>query len=545
MNSIPLAMAWDVWLRGRRALFYATASVVAVLVLLYRSLRYPGPWNLETENLLHYVVFRLAAVLFIMAICGAVGSARRYYTRPVSAVSLATCQLVLAMAMSAGLYLALAGGFNLATGSRWPLVGPALFCAAATAIGLAALWATAGMDLLRVVFMVGIGYGLLHWLALRTPSGSSSLSQTWRQLTGGETLSMVLAIAVSYVVAVAGIRLDRSSQLPWRQLPSLQELWLRVAGGLRLKSKARTFRSAWRAQIWREWREKGFVAPFIYFAYLVCVLVSYLAGWSSDDRFVVGVVSAGYWLVLLFAVLGMSFGKCGGTIRDPSCSASFAALPMSDKTLSHAMLRSALISLTTTWACWVATIILVSVFFAPIVGASSSVPNALVSLDDFTPPDTLAEAIISLLLALVAMWTVVGAAASVVMTGRGWFLALMYVGIVSLAVAYVVGTYWLEQYQQAWVIPWINAGLLAAAVLLTVAAFAAALVWRHLGRKDMLLATAAWLGILLLLEVGLHTPSGFQPLHLYGADFVFPFVALLPLFPLAAAPLALSWNRHR
>jgi hypothetical protein len=86
---------------------------------------------------------------------------------------------------------------------------------------------------------------------------------------------------------------------------------------------------------------------------------------------------------------------------------------------------------------------------------------------------------------------------------------------------------------------------LAAAVLLVIAAFAAALLWRHLGRKDMLLATAAWLGILLLLEVGLHTPSGFQPLHLYGADFVFPFVALLPLFPLAAAPLALSWNRHR
>jgi hypothetical protein len=217
---------------------------------------------------------------------------------------------------------------------------------------------------------------------------------------------------------------------------------------------------------------------------------------------------------------------------------------MSDKTLSYAMLRSALASLATTWACWVTTIVLVSILCVPLMGFPSA-RYGLISVDDLTPPDTLAEAIISLVLALVAMWTVVGAAASVVMTGRGWFLAMVYVGIVSLAVAYVVGTYWLEEYRHAWVIPWIHVGLFAAAVLLVITAFAAALVWRHLGRKDMLMAAAVWLAVLLLLEVGLHTPSGFEPLHLYAADFVFPFVALLPLFPLAAAPLALAWNRHR
>ena len=65
MNSIPLALAWDIWLRGRRPLVYAVAGVVAVLVLLYRPLRYPGPWNFETENGLHYVVFRIAALVFI------------------------------------------------------------------------------------------------------------------------------------------------------------------------------------------------------------------------------------------------------------------------------------------------------------------------------------------------------------------------------------------------------------------------------------------------------------------------------------------------
>jgi hypothetical protein len=518
---------------------------VAILVLLYRSLRYPGPWSLETENALHYFVFRIAALVFGVAICSAVGSARRHYTLPLSAVKIGTYLLIPAVAAAAGLYLALAAGFNLATGSTWPLIGPALFCAAATSIALAAFWATPGLELLRVLLLVGIGYGVFYWLGLRTPlENSATLAETWRQLTANEALWLLSAIAVSYVAAVVGIRFDRSSQLPWRQLPSLQELWLRLAGGARFKITTKPFRSAWRAQLWREWREKGFVAPFVFFAYLACVLAWYLAGWSSDHGFIVGVVSSGYWLMLLFAVLGLSFGKCGGTIRDPKCGAGFAALPMSDKTLSYAMLRSALASLATTWAFWVTAIVLVSIFFAPLMGLPSA-RFALISMDDLTPPDSLAESIVSLVLALAAMWTVVGAAATVVMTGRGWLLAVVYVGIVSLAVAYVVGTYWLERYQYAWIIPWIHAGLLAAAVLLTIASFATA-IWRRLiGRKDVIMATAVWIVVLVMLEWALHVPSGFQPLHLYRADFVFPFAALLPLFPLAAAPLALSWNRHR
>jgi hypothetical protein len=443
------------------------------------------------------------------------------------------------------LYVLITVGFNLATGSSWPLVGPALFCATAVAVILAAIWATAGLDLLRVLLLVGIGFGLLNWLALRTEIARMPLTQTWRQLTGGEVLFMLTTIAISYITAVVSIRLDRSAQLPWRQLPSLQEVWLRVAGGSKSKSNARPFRSAWHAQLWREWREKAFVAPFILFAYLACVLVWYLVGWSSPRGLLQGVVSAGYWLVLLFAVLGLAFGKCGGTIRDPKCSAFLAALPMSDKTLAYAILRSSFASLATTWICWIAAIAVACLFLAPHVEVSAEVQRALTSVYHFGPSNSWPGAIVSLVLALVAMWTVVGVAVSVVLTGRGWFLTVVYVLAVSLAVAYVVGTTWLDHLQREWVIPWIDAGLFAAAVLLTVAAFATALWRRLLGRQDMIVATGIWLSVLVLLEWALHAPSGFQPMHLYRADFVFPFAALLPAFPLAAAPLAMSWNRHR
>jgi hypothetical protein len=545
MNSVSLALAWDIWLRGRRPLVYAVAGVVAVLVLLYRPLRYPGPWNVETENGLHYVVFRIAAVVFIATVCIAVGSARRHYARPLSTATIATWLLIPAMLSAALLCLAVTAAFNLATNSTWPLVGPALFCAAATTILLAAIWATAGLDLIRVLILVGIGFSLLHWLGLRNADTRLPLTETWRQLTTAEVLSMLVAIAASYVVAVIGIRLDRSAQLPWSQLPSLQELWLRITGTVKRETPPRRFGSAWRAQLWREWREKAFVGPFILFAYLACVLAWYLAGWSNERGLMQGVVFAGYWLVLLFSVLGLAFGKCGGTIRDPKCSAFLAALPMSDKALSYAILRSAFASLSMTWGLWIAVIAVAFVFLAPHIDASREVRSILTSIYDFGPGDTWGGAIMSLLLALVAMWTIVGMAASIVLTGRAWFLTLVYVLAVGLAVAYAVGIHWLHYYQRQWVIPWIDASLFAAAVLATLGMFGLAIRRRHLGRQDLLVAAAIWLAVLFLLEVALHMPTGIGSPYLYAGDFVFPFVAVIPLFPLAAAPLALAWNRHR
>jgi hypothetical protein len=218
---------------------------------------------------------------------------------------------------------------------------------------------------------------------------------------------------------------------------------------------------------------------------------------------------------------------------------------MSDKTLSYAILRSTLASLVTTCLGWVAAIGVAYLFMAPHVDAGAEVRSVLTSMYDFGPDDTAGGAFIALVLALVAMWTIVGIAVSIVLTGRAWFLSLVYVLAVSLAVAYTVGNYWLEYYQRQWAVPWIDAGLLAAAFLATLVMFAMAIWRRHLGRKDLLLAAAIWLSVLALLEVALHMPTGFWPPYRYGGEFIFLFVAALPLFPLAAAPLALAWNRHR
>ncbi len=87
---------------------------------------------------------------------------------------------------------------------------------------------------------------------------------------------------------------------------------------------------------------------------------------------------------------------------------------------------------------------------------------------------------------------------------------------------------------------------MGAAVLFTLAVFIAAWGKGLIGRRELLLAGGLWLAVLLVVELPLHLHGGLEYFFLvYHVDFVWPFIAVLPLFPLAAAPLAVHWNRHR
>ncbi len=120
------------------------------------------------------------------------------------------------------------------------------------------------------------------------------------------------------------------------------------------------FRSPRSAQFWSEWREKGYVGPVIFAGYFACVLIWYLAGWSDERGFVLATFTAGYWLVLLFAIMGLSFGKCGGTVRNPASGSFFATRPMSDTALAFSMLKGAAASIAATGLCWVVCMLVVA-----------------------------------------------------------------------------------------------------------------------------------------------------------------------------------------
>jgi hypothetical protein len=542
MRSVPLAISWDVWLHGRRWIVYGFVGVLAVMAFIYLSLRRTGHWTPLLEDTLHFVILGIQTLVFVSALVNATGSARRYYTRPLPASHIALTLLLPGMLAVVMMHLAVTVGFNAATGADWPIAGPLLFSVAAVAVVTAVYWATAGLDLLRVLIIAGVGYGILQWLTQRTENPTHALPGTWRVLTRSEILTLITAIAIAYVVSVASIWLDRSSRLPWARLPSLQQLWLLVAN--RRTEMLPTFATAKHAHRWREWREKGLIGPAILTAYFAGLVIAAVGDWISEESFKTAVFTAGNWLILLFAVLGAGFGKCGGTVRQPACGSFLATRPLTDAALSYGMLACAFRSILTTWLCWVAV--------------ASAVGILLLTPEPINPPDSTIydmvtkpapvlgwwASLIWAALILLAMWTAVGFVTPLFMAGRSWLVALVYTTAIVGLVTYGYVTDWLAKHSLNDMIWWIHAALVATAILLTLLTLVAARWKRLLGPREFSLAAGVWLAAFVVLELALHLQGGLT-WNWYWGDFLLPFFAVLPTFSLAAAPLAISWNRHR
>jgi hypothetical protein len=548
MKSIPVAIAWDIWLRGRRQLVYSVVGAVAMLVVLYRSAIHNQWWTEGLSATLFNVFFRIEAIWFIAGACAAIGPARRLYAKPISAAAIAAFQLLPAMAAVTFTHIVVTITFNWMTDSNWPILAPALFLATAVAALQATIWTTAGLDVLRVLVGVAVGYALHEWFTWRHYNESDPLAEVWRTITPGEAVFMFAAVALSFAVSIWSIARDRCGELPWRRLPSLQDLWLRIGC---FAGRVRPFRSTRSAQFWSEWREKGYVGPVIFAGYFACVLVWYLAGWSDERGFVFATFTAGYWLVLLFAIMGLSFGKCGGTVRNPVCGSFFATRPMSDTALAYSMLKGAAASIAATALCWVIAMlaVIVLMYARGREGQLDLIPG-MFGLRHIVPDGAPWTWWLIPTLTAVGMWTAVGFIAPLVMTGRGWLLALVYTGLFCVLIAHVLIVDWLEKLRVVNAVYWINSTLLALAVLLVVAAFVAAWKKRLISRREVLIAGGPWLGLVLLcllpLHVGTAIRGGAEYMFLwYYADIFVPVFAVLPLFPLAAAPLAIHWNRHR
>lgn len=543
--STPVAIAWDIWLRGRRQLVYSVVCAVAMLVILYRAGIHNQWWTESLSATLHNVFFRIEAIWFIAAACAAIGPARRLYAKPISAAAIAAWQLLPTMAAVALAYIGVKAVFNAMTGSDWPVAAPALFLATAVAALQATIWATTGLDVLRVLAGVAVGYSLHQWFTMRHYNESDPLGEVWRTITPSEGAFMAALVALSFAVSIWSISRDRSGEMPWHRLPSLQDVWLRIVGGF---GRSSAFRSPRSAQFWSEWQEKGYVGPVIFAGYFVCVLVWYLAGWGDEGGFVLATFTAGYWLVLLFAIMGLSFGKCGGTVRNPACGSFFSARPMSDTQLAYSMLKGAAASIAATGLCWVVCMGIVAiVLYAKGAGEDVRIYSQRALLNaDLVPWKLPGAWIVLVALVLMAMWTAVGFVAPLVMAGRGWFLTLTYGMLCALPIIHLTATGWLVKLGVEQPEFWVNVSMFGVALLLTLAAFIAAWRKRLIGRRELLFAGGLWLAVVLLVELPLHLQGGLEYFFLpYYVDFVWPFIAVLPLFPLAAAPLAIRWNRHR
>ena len=365
-----------------------------------------------------------------------------------------------------------------------------------------------------------------------------------------EWVALISVAAVSYVATVAAVGRDRCGD----KLPSINGWkWLMQQVERRGRSAAPVrspFRSAEAAQSWSEWRTKGIAFPIIvglillFSVLVVTIRITFAGGAIETFRSLYeGLLAGGGILAVVAAIVGLLMGSTARmpssrnhdlTIRDLAAQSELermghflATRPISDTSYANVILRTALKSMIVAWVMW--AIALGFVFVArSLMGDTITKP---------TPPDFGGW---YFPLTLLSAWIAIANISVVVLTGRG--SKFIFAGVGS-AVGFILISGLLSNVTSESVQLIIGQVLMwtASAVLIagTALAIRKAVQQRLIERLMVYRMTAGWLGIVVLAVV---TKPANVPVVGYALIAAF---AALAMVPMATAPLAVSWNRHR
>jgi hypothetical protein len=295
------------------------------------------------------------------------------------------------------------------------------------------------------------------------------------------------------------------------------------------------FRSPAHAQQWFEWREKGWMIPICFIAmHSVIVTIQFLTGDTITDVLrsapgigVASVLSAGFGAGMLMGHLNLPRGKVEITTF-------LATRPASDLALASATLKSTAAGLAVAWGLWL------------IMALASGLPQIIVDrvkalgVGQFVYEE-LPEIILVPLSVLAASWILPAVLVPVGLTGRRWLLLLVVSVPSAVLLVYAFLHVLASQRLQDVVEEAMTNTLLVAMIA------GPALAFHVAAKAGKCLIRVPWAALLWLGLWGL--PASWFASRPDGVDW--QFVALLAglaalvISPLATAPLAVSWNRHR
>jgi hypothetical protein len=432
------------------------------------------------------------------------------------------------------------------SGIEVPLGMTAALAAALVALLQALLWSPFGLPWLRVLAAALVLPPLLLAALYGPDYGAPEVG----------LLGLFAALVpAAYAVARAGVARARCGDNPEWQV--LSELRIRVTP--RKERPRRPFPSPARAQLWIEWQRHAPSFLFPVGGYLVLLLASYLSWvhWGGGDRIKLLLLFPA--APLLFApFLGFEFGRAGETPGNRHLLSSFTATrPMTSTALVAAKLKAAALATLAGWALVTLTVVIGLVA----TGAYAEVPGGWQHL--VQENDVWKVALTALLVAVglfLVIWKMLINCLFITLAGRPWIergigLAIsLGLPLVALLFSRWAGDYpaffealrnrlnqpdFLEALQHT--LTWGAGG--SVLLKLTIAA----VVLRALVRRGLLEARtlAKLLGLWLFLTGALFTLAYVAvpavPVSLLACGVVLS----LPLARVAAAPLALAWNRHR
>ncbi len=522
--SIPAALTWELFDRGRWGLPAAALGALVFPMILLSALQQEGALNADDTGMLimHFALVGTNLVMFGAALVSNSWNMARLHAYPATNATLVTWRLLPAMVVMYVETLAWTAALNALYHLDWPLWGPALMSTVALAAVIAVLWLTLNSRWMIVAQLVlALALGMLFNSRYGDMFGGPA--HYWTDVTPAEILVLIAIAAISWRVAVFALARNRCGQPPFSLgiLAGIERLLRRAP------SAARVYRSPAHAQYWYHLRS-GWVAPSITIAVLLVGFTIWLFTSRQTDDLVRSVIGLAGFIMLGAFVGGLVVGDVSSG-RDGIMSSFLATRPMGTADHARTALLAGAASLLSAWAVW--TVAALLAFGA--CALFGALPSSLI------PHDQDWRSIPS---ALIASWILLGNLTAVILTGRpqGFvkLVLLVIVGNIALQLAakYTLSPATRHQVAVAFAIAF---GL--ACLLGTLAAFVAA---RRRGLIDAPTAWAslgAWAAIVGLTILALPpTPA------LHESSYV-ALVGLLALAvaPLAAAPLALAWNRHR
>ncbi len=525
MRSIPVAMTWEMLTRGRwNLLAFATGANLMPAILL-AALRHEGLDDTGVPSMLviHIMLVQLNMLIFGCALFEAQGQPSRLYALPISTASLVAWQMFPAMLMMALESVASTAILNTVFGLDWPLWGPALSAAVGVAAILAVLWSTDKSGWLPIAIgVVGAPLGL--WFKSRFGPTFSQPTHQWVEVTPVEVLTMLIFAGLSYYAAVVGVARRRCGET----LPSLGIIAFIERVFDPPPEFGPPFSSPLQAQFWFEWRKKGWAMPAV-------VLFGMFIGLSIWGIFIrewkdlfEGFVAGGAMLALM-GFLGLFLGNVGPHDMTFEIGHFLATRPMTNTELARTTLKVLARSVLIAWAIWAVPFLILFVSLY----ALQAVPNVQV-LRDFGWwyfPVT-----------LLGSWTTVSVLAAISMTGRTQLLAQLICGFLAAFIGLALFRRFVLPVSSQ--LPFDRAiGVTIGVMLLlgTVWSFVAARRRSLIGTPTVGAAATAWTVLcgLIVLDWTLH------PARPWLAGVLAVSFAALVVAPLAAAPLALAWNRNR
>ena len=525
MRSIPAAMTWEL-LRGGRWIIPANAlGTLALPMLVLSSLSSVSSLDPHDEST--YILLFLFAQANIFAVVTAMlaltyQSTPQIFLQPATAATLVNGRLLPAAVVLTLDVVCWSALLNVLFRIDWPIWEPALFACATLTAAFAVLWFCYGSHWMIFGFTtVAALFG--YWVKSHFGPMFGMPSHAWTPMGLVEGAALAGVSFAFYRLAIAGLARARRGE------PALSlgiVAWLNSLPERRVSS-ATLFASSLAAQRWY-FRRQLWIAP-------VAVLSGSLIGmliWafaSGDQRELVNGFALGCWCLCIATMLGGVVLGALGSKGDVVLGQFLATRPLSTREMARELLRIAAESCALAWLAWG----LVFVVVLSVLLVLGHAPAEMLS-KEFT--------LKFLAAAIIASWGVMSCVMTIALTGRA---PLVFRAILAIGAIVVVGMpatkYALTPNAHAWLMSggamFVGAGFTVG----TIAIFAVALRRRLISPPVLWATIGCWL---LMLAIVISATSGSEQLTLAAAFMLYGSLALA-VAPLAAAPLALAWNRTR